>query len=229
MLPQESRLTVQWDAEMIQLVAAKPLTCLSSAVVGGGVQQAVRIINRHVDKQYDELDPTKEINEWLATRGIPREGTVVLLTAADLTLGSEQTAETPTFSLRTWVTAGVGNAARAGQKGPTFREPSFGMPGTINILLLIEGAVAPAALVGGVITATEAKAAALADLGVTDCKGLVATGTTTDAVVIAATGNIQGGVIHPYAGTLSPLGQAIARTVYAGVTEAVENERRRKR
>ncbi|WP_194830533.1 adenosylcobinamide amidohydrolase [Laceyella tengchongensis] len=79
------------------------------------------------------------------------------------------------------------------------------------------------------ITATEAKAAALADLGVTDSKGLVATGTTTDAVVIAATGNIQDGVIHPYAGTLSPLGQAIARTVYAGVTEAVENERRRKR
>ncbi|WP_194830534.1 adenosylcobinamide amidohydrolase [Laceyella tengchongensis] len=139
MLPQESRLTVQWDAEMIQLVAAKPLTCLSSAVVGGGVQHAVRIINRHVDKQYDALDPTKEINEWLAARGIPQEGTVVLLTAADLTLGSEQTAETPTFGLRAWVTAGIGNAARAGQKGPTFREPSFGMPGTINILLLIEG------------------------------------------------------------------------------------------
>ncbi|MFC7441222.1 adenosylcobinamide amidohydrolase [Laceyella putida] len=225
----ESRLTVQWTEEMIQIASPSPLTCLSSAVVGGGMRQVTRIINRHVDKEYHAPDPSKEIADWLAARGMSPDKTVVLLTAAYLMQGSKQVLDAPTFGLTAWVTAGIGNAARAGKKGPTYAEPTFYTPGTINILLLIEGDVTPSAMVNGVITATEAKAAALADLGVTDQAGLLATGTTTDAVAIFATQKRRGGITHPYAGTLSPLGQAIARAVHAGVVEAVENERRRKR
>lgn len=198
-------------------------------MVGGGLKKVTRIINRHVSKQYDSQDPTKEIAEWLAARMIPLDQTVVLLTAACLLQGSKQVIERPTFKLTAWITAGIGNATKAGQEGPTYTEPSFYNPGTINILLLIEGEVLPAALVGGVITATEAKAAALADLGVTEPSGQVATGTSTDAIAIFTTQRRRGNVTHPYAGTLSPLGQAIGRAVYDGVVEAAKNERMGKR
>jgi len=81
-------------------------------------------------------------------------------------------------------------------------------------------------MAGALVTATEAKAAALQDLEVTDPGGNVATGTSTDAVVIARIRRM-GGPVHLYAGTVSPFGRAVARAVYDAVAEAVLRERER--
>ena len=99
-------------------------------------------------------------------------------------------------------------------------------PGTINIILLVDGNVTESAMAGALVTATEAKAAALQDLEVTDPGGNVATGTSTDAVVIARIRRM-GGPVHLYAGTVSPFGRAVARAVYDAVAEAVLRERER--
>ncbi len=83
-------------------------------------------------------------------------------------------------------------------------------------------------MVNTVITVTEAKAAALQELDVKDGEGRVATGTTTDAVMIASTQRRREGYVHAYAGAASPLGQAVGQAVREAVREAVLRERRRR-
>ncbi|MCI3920931.1 adenosylcobinamide amidohydrolase [Paenibacillus sp. TRM 82003] len=114
-----------------------------------------------------------------------------------------------------WATAGLGNAARAGRE----RAPAGGLfPGTINVIVVVDGDLAAAAFVGAVTVAAEAKAAALLALGVRDPDdGGVATGTTTDAVVIAAT---RRGETARYAGAATYVGHAIGRSVYDAVYDS---------
>lgn len=101
-------------------------------------------------------------------------------------------------------------------------------PGTINIILLVDGNLTPAAMVNAVLTATEAKTRALFELGVRCPDGGPATGTTSDAIVIAATGR---GQPHLFAGTATVVGQMIGRAVYAAIYQGVKEywERVKKR
>jgi adenosylcobinamide hydrolase len=209
------------EKEMIWIEAEKPLTTLSSAVWGGGFAPVRLIINRHVSKFYDARDPEKEIQKWLRSRQLKEEDTLVLLTAAHVDRGSLELVETDTFRLAVFATAGVSNAARAGTDSGSV----INSPGTVNLILLVDGELAPAAMVGAVITATEAKTAAFQDLNVLDKKGNQATGTTTDAIVVASTQRRLGHVHHRYAGPASPLGAALANRVYRAVSDAVLRER----
>lgn len=62
-----------------------------------------------------------------------------------------------------------------------------------------------------VITKPEAKVAALQDEGVSDQKGLTATGTTTDAVIAAAMLKEDYSVTHQYMGVRTQIGNALGR------------------
>lgn len=117
--------------------------------------------------------------------------------------------ETHTLHVCAWVTVGLGNKARAGAELPSVSL----YPGTINTIIVIDGQLTDAAMVNAVITATEAKAAALQSLGV-DVDGQPATGTSTDAVLIATTCR---GHLYSYAGTATALGYMIGRTVYEAI------------
>jgi len=68
-----------------------------------------------------------------------------------------------------------------------------------------------------VITATEAKTAVLQDWQLLTPDGHVATGTSTDAVVVACTGR---GPTLPYAGPVTSVGATIARLVRMGLAES---------
>ncbi|MFD2875687.1 adenosylcobinamide amidohydrolase [Paenibacillus rhizoplanae] len=119
------------------------------------------------------------------------------------------------------MTAAAGNAARAGSQRSVL---AAYRPGTINIMLGIDGWLSQSAMVNAVMTATEAKAAALADLGIKDSEnGLSATGTTTDAMVVAVSGSRRYAAEHVYAGTATDLGGAIGRLVYSTVTESLRS------
>ncbi|EGL16867.1 MULTISPECIES: adenosylcobinamide amidohydrolase [unclassified Paenibacillus] len=117
------------------------------------------------------------------------------------------------IAVSAWVTVGYSNKARAGRGLPA----SALFPGTINIIVAVEGELTDEAMVNAVITATEAKAAALQDLGVALEDGSGATGTTTDAVLIAST---QRGRLHRYAGTATYLGHMIGRSVYEAAMQS---------
>src|SRR5581483_8499049 len=78
------------------------------------------------------------------------------------------------------VTVGLANPASAGRSPRAAWRPS-----TINTILVVDAARKPAALVNLVMTVTEARVLGLAEAGVRDGGGAPATGTSTDAVVVA--------------------------------------------
>ncbi|PTX64308.1 adenosylcobinamide amidohydrolase [Melghirimyces profundicolus] len=203
----------------LSLRSQAPLTVLSSAPLGGGFFHTQTIVNRQVDKGYRETDPVGETRRWLAQHGYDPGKTAAMLTAASIKDAAVVEAESTRVRVAAVVTAGVSNAARAGTDGPVYtRCPE---PGTINTILLVDGQVTEAAMVNTVITVTEAKTAALEELRITDREGRPATGTTTDAVVIAVTGETRDRYVHAYGGPASPLGQAGGRAVFEAVREAL--------
>jgi adenosylcobinamide amidohydrolase len=205
--------------DRIVIKSAEPLESLSSAVYGGGFAFADRFVNWKVPLSYNCSDPVHDIGTMLDRWGYSRNATVGLMTAAKLTHASIVEAEGDRFSIVCCTTAGVGNAARAGTARPVF--PAY-TAGTINSIVLIDGRMTSSAMVNAVITATEAKAAALSDLGVIDpYNELVATGTTTDTIVIAANQSEHYGGVHAYAGAATTLGNMIGRIVYETVYEAI--------
>lgn len=114
------------------------------------------------------------------------------------------------------VTAGVkSNAVRMSKDEGRFYEP-----GTINIILLPNMKLTPRAMTKAIISATEAKTAALQDLDIRSAYSSLysqATGTGTDNIIV-----VQGtGIQIENAGGHSKMGEFIAKAVYAGVQDAV--------
>ncbi len=148
--------------------------------------------------------------------GTSEKTSAFLFTGADmdnLAIKKEHFREMEVYAL---VTAGVsGNAVRMSRDTGNFYEP-----GTINILLLPNMQLSARAMTRAIISATEAKTAALQDLDVrSSYTPLVnqATGTGTDNILV-----VQGtGTPLDNAGGHSKLGELIAKAVYAGVKEAV--------
>lgn len=208
------------SSEMVRIESEQPLSVLSSAVYGAGKLETKVLINRYVGREYDYEKPEDEVRDWLLHHSLPTDA-VVLLTAAYVHLARMKVIHTPWFRLATIVTVGVTNAARAGQIYPVFMDQPQA-PGTINIIFVVDGYLSDSAQVNAIIMATEAKAAALQEMKVTDAQGRIATGTTTDAIVVASTQEKIGGYLHRYAGITSPLGQAISQTVYQAIKEALE-------
>nr|WP_283945701.1 adenosylcobinamide amidohydrolase [Paenibacillus amylolyticus] len=229
----------------IKAQSPRAAQALSSAVYGGGMIELDRIFNIYVDRHYRCDDPPRDIEQALNEWHEPRDQCAGLLTAVRLEHTSIQEYTSEEFGLLCCTTAGVSNAARAGSERTVFdtvgnKKMSSGrersapsarnltmapyVPGTINIMLWLNGRMTTGAIVNAVQTAVEAKAAALADAGVLDSEnGLPATGTTTDAIVFA----VRQAVEEPqpmitYAGTATTAGAAIGRLVYDTVTESLQ-------
>ncbi|RCX20378.1 adenosylcobinamide amidohydrolase [Fontibacillus phaseoli] len=193
---------------------------LGSSVYGGGMTPVRRMVNIYVDRFYRCDDPERDIADSLQAWGYPEAETAGLLTAVQLRHAAVAEERCDDFAVFCCATAGVSNAARAGVKRTTF--PASWTPGTINLMLAVDGRLTPGAMVNAVITATEAKTAALGDLGVLDAEtGLSATGTTTDAVVLGVSQRAEWPLLHSYAGTATDLGGTVGRLVYAAVSESL--------
>lgn len=196
-------------------------TSLSSAVYGGGMGYLRYIVNQYVDKNYDCSDPVRDMEQKLGEWGYPLDKSAGLMTAVPLQHAAIGELDIGSAGIVCCVTAGAGNAARAGVERPVLQ---VYRPGTINILLGINGLLNHAAMVNTIITAVEAKAAALADLGITDAaNGLIATGTTTDAIILAVSQNRSYHAEHVYAGTATDLGGAIGKLVHAALTASLNS------
>jgi adenosylcobinamide hydrolase len=202
----------------------RSLRTLNSSPWGGGFGFHSCLVNRQVDKAYHDEDPIEEMNRFLLREGLRPEETAGMLTAAlvkDVGVSTQvwedtKKAEHDLLKVCAYATVGLSNKARAGGVQPA----ASLYPGTINTVVLINGTLTDAAMINAVITSTEAKTAALADLGVmVDSAGISrpATGTSTDAVLIATT---ERGSFHRYAGTATQLGYCIGRAVYEAVMAA---------
>ncbi|WP_019912887.1 adenosylcobinamide amidohydrolase [Paenibacillus sp. HW567] len=212
-------LVLEWKKDHLLLEFPAEADGLSSAVYGGGMVRLKRAVNQFVSRDYECSNPVRDMENKLQEWGYPLEGCAGLMTAVPLTHAAVAEEDTGSAGIFCCVTAASGNAARAGVERSVL---AAYRPGTINIMLGIDGRLTPSAMVNAVMTAAEAKAAALADLGVTDPEnGLIATGTTTDALVLAVSGSRRYRAEHVYAGTATDLGGAIGRLVYAAVTASL--------
>ena len=148
--------------------------------------------------------------------GKSEENTSFLFTGADMDNLAVEKARFREMEVYALVTAGVrSNAIRMSADEGKFYEP-----GTINIIILPNMELTLRAMTRAIISATEAKTAALQDLDIrSHYTPLInqATGTGTDNIIV-----VQGtGIRINVAGGHSKMGELIAKAVYSGVKKAI--------
>ena len=186
---------------------------LSSSPVGGGLRHARYILNMHVDKGYNQPEPSRDLIACAYKHGI-QETFIGMMTAAYLEKARLAIEQSEGLIVCSLLTAGLSNACTAG-----ITPPAPVRPGTINCVLLVDASLSQAALVNAVITATEAKCDSLRRLNKYTAEGDFATGTSTDTIVVATTGE---GNPLPYAGPATLVGWLIARAVRRSLGEALQ-------
>jgi adenosylcobinamide hydrolase len=193
---------VDIDSDGVAVQAATPLVAVSSAVVGGGLAIVDAILNLRVPKGLDGPEAAASLAAFAQRRGV--HGRYVgLLTAAATEKAARTVVRQGPLSALAIVTVGLSNPITAGVS------PAAGMStGTINAIVVVDADVEPAALVNAAMTVTEVKTRALIDAGVKGADGYYATGTSTDAVVVAAT---QRGPRRAFGGPISDLGWIVAQ------------------
>jgi adenosylcobinamide hydrolase len=195
-----------------------PHRALSSAVLGGGLGPVRTWLNLQVPHGYARTDPADHLGEVAGALGL--DGPVAgMLTAADVTRHARR--RRPLAAAVT--TVGIGQPLAAAGRRPR----AVPAAGTINVLVVSAVALTDAALAGALLTATEAKAQALADAGVRALNhDGAATGTATDSVLVACP---VGACTEPFAGPATRVGADIAAAVHAAVLAGARADRRRPR
>lgn len=171
-------------------------------------------------------DPARYLGE-LARRLKAASPVVGLMTAVpmkQLVIDREQTA---LVSIECFCTVGVANAVQAGEEGThkgTMRRCD--QSGTINIILVTNATLTTPAMVTAVQVATESKTATLIKNKVRSASGrpCLATGTGTDAVVIAC--SLEGQYRVQYSGTHTEIGSMIGRLVARCVQKGLNRSKR---
>jgi adenosylcobinamide amidohydrolase len=220
-----SRLAATLDLarDHLWLRSERPLRFLSSGPGGDGVVAGRHIVSLYVDKEYRSDEPERDLVALAARLGIAAdEGWVGLMTGVPLDRAAVAVREHEGLAVATVVTVGLGNTSAAG------RDPTGGWfdpsppPGTINTIVLASAPLTTAGAVNAVVTATEAKTLALIDRGIHTRAGELASGTSSDAIVIAAP--LPTADVPPpirYAGTATPLGWLIGRAVREAIASRI--------
>jgi adenosylcobinamide hydrolase len=203
-------ITARPDALWVR--SAGPLCVLASAVVGGDLDTARHVVNMHVRQGHDCRDPGADLRAFARGLGID-EPFVGLMTAASTEDARVVWEAADGARVGAVVTVGLGVAEAAGVTPPVAWQPS-----TINVVAVLDAQLDRAAAVNGVITITEAKVGALVDAGIATAEGAPATGTVTDAVVLAWTGR---GPRVPYLGPGTVAGWGLARAVRQAVAQGI--------
>ena len=204
-------------AKTLLLRFTGPQTVLSGL---GGWQEGVLLAGNHSfsPESWAAIDcrDTAQLARTVLARFGGGNG-VLMFTGADMDNLVYAGAEAEGLRVGVLATAGVaGNAMRASADAGEYVES-----GTINLLVLTNRNLSPAAMVGAVITATEAKTAALQDLDIrSSYSALAATGTGTDNVLIVSGTGPQATMM----GGHTRLGELLGRAVHQAVTEAVEKQ-----
>lgn len=209
------------DAEAVVVVSDRPLRVLSSALAGGGFASARAVVNLHVGKDHPWEVGDTALEDFARRRGIPAPW-VGLMTSAWTEKAEVVVHRAGGVTALAIVTVGLGNAIAAGSSPMAAAHA----PSTINAIVVVDADPEPAAMVNAVMSVTEAKSLALVAAGILSPEGEPASGTSTDAVVVAATGH---GPRCRFGGPISDLGWAVARAtrlaVSAGARRWVEERR----
>ncbi len=181
---------MRWRIVRDTLIVEGDFFAISSGVLGGWGK--VEHIFNHTVRDTKLEDPKNYIRSIAEEFGFKRF--FGLLTAVPM----DKLAVREFEDVTAFVTAGVTN-------------PNEKI-GTINIIIVVRGDMPKSAMINAVITATEAKSCALLS------SGLNFTGTSTDAIIVAKTGE---GRYYEYSGYASELGRKIWISVKRAVLESL--------
>lgn len=201
------------DAQSVKMTTSVAWYALSSALLGDGFTDFRSLFIYHVHKDYDHPEPWRHLQEIALTEQLTPP-TIGLLTAASLDRTQVITLGDGELEVGAVVTAGMSNATSAGLTPPA----RLRQANTINLVLLVNHALSQAAMVNAVITITEAKTDTLNRLGIRTPQGEIASGTSTDTVVIAHNGEDQP---LPYAGSATTAGWLMAKAVRLALPEVL--------
>ena len=205
------------SSERVLFESTIPLKTLSSAVHNAGMGWYRLFLNRHVDQNYHVPDVEKEMTDYLHQHELSLTETVGMMTAAKTEHVVLRTYEADFGAVTVAVTAGLGNATDVAE---VYKRHDDFTVGTVNTWVFIDGNLSDEAFIQAIVTATEAKVKAFQTEQIIDSiSGTIATGTSTDSVLIAAT---QIGERQSYAGPITPLGKCIAQAVYECTIEAIQ-------
>jgi adenosylcobinamide hydrolase len=212
--------SVEVGSEAVVVASPTPLRVLSSAVHHGGFAEARAVVNLHVGKNDPCGDPAGMIGAFARRAGVPAPW-VGLLTGAHTERAVQVEEVAGGFHALAVVTVGLSNLVAAGSSPVATWAAS-----TINTIVVVDADAEPAALVNAVITATEVKGLAVREAGLLADRGMAASGTSTDAVVIAATGR---GTAARFGGPASEMGWVVARAVRVALDRAIADWQERHR
>lgn len=209
--------------ERVVFQASMPLKTFSSAVHNAGMGWYTTFVNRRVDGDYNISDVQQDMKDYLEEHHFSLSNSVGMMTAAFTENVAIRTIQTNFGSVVTAVTAGIGNAVDVAEVS---RRGDDGGIGTVNTWVIVNGRLSDEAFMQAIVTATEAKTKAFQVEQVQDpVSKTIATGTSTDSILIAAT---QVGGQLDYAGPITPLGKSIAQGVYEATVEAIQTYKKSK-
>ncbi|MFT5683873.1 MAG: adenosylcobinamide amidohydrolase [Myxococcota bacterium] len=190
-----------------------PHRMLSSAVHGGGLtvaQDVVWTYFRNTDLPIGS-DPIALLTTRLSDAGLSES--VAMMTSRNLAHVHTAAATSEGIRAEAVATVGLSNALRVGDP------PGFAPLGTINLLVCLSVPLTDAALVEAVAIAVEARTAAVSAASWPSRRsGKPATGTGTDAIIIAAP---LSGEPLPWCGKHTAAGSAMGQVAFAVIDEGV--------
>jgi adenosylcobinamide amidohydrolase len=232
------------EEKIIYAKFLRPHKVLSTCRAAGGLQEGLTYVYNHQSCEpvghHHRLapgvwrDPIAYRKSTCAPYGLPAEACATMGTAANMNNAAFVCETFRDLQVVAVCTGGVeANAGRAGDPASVFETPdgfetvppsdTVPGPGTINTMILINKPLIAGAMARVIMTATEAKSAALQELAVNSrySEGL-ATGTGTDQIAVAALQTDEPPLTS--AGKHAKLGELIGRAVWAAVKQALANQ-----
>lgn len=166
----------------------------ASTGINGGINPVSTLFNHTVPQTGDLTEPGKELSMVAAGAGLSPDY-FGLLTAVPV----QQCCVLQYDFVTVFITAGI-------------RRETTESAGTINIIVTSSEGMGDAALLETILVATEAKAEALAVLG------LPLSGTPTDAVIVACEGEVR----HRSSGRLTETGRRVRAAILHGIPHAIQ-------
>jgi len=197
----------------------KPQSILST--LEGPKDNVQTVVNHYFQPAFWQISHNTRlpdlVNKICMLMDRPKQSTSVLLTGADMENLAVVTKKYQDIEIYALVTAGVKSNAMRLSKDTGF----YYKPGTINMIILSNRKLSPKAMARALITATEAKTAALWDMDIRSSYAPLeypATGTGTDNIIV-----VQGdsGSIIDQTGGHTKAGELIAKAVYDAVQQSI--------
>ena len=211
-----------WSVAVIEF--DERMDVLSSCFLNGGFAETSTMVIIQVDPEYFH-DPVADAKKVLEELKLPSD-TVCFMTAAEVyQVFTKERVDHNGYDCLALVTAGLSNQVVAGEEILDWDKRKvlskerhkkiaelYPPAGTINIIGVVSEPMTDSAKVNAFIPITEAKSAAMHDLGYRE------TGTTSDAIAIVCPkkGNVQS-----YAGTGFGFGLSLAKAVRSAVRKSL--------